>query len=115
MHLGTSALLRRSHLLGSRIALLSMSASQTFVVDPFAFRQFDDPSYAGSRVEYDKDAFAARVEKLHAEGHAPLIDGYGAPLRTTHKCLVHRPNHEAWASLYSRSAFLQALVRSELC
>mmetsp|Transcript_23617 Transcript_23617/g.54043 ORF Transcript_23617/g.54043 Transcript_23617/m.54043 type:complete len:204 (+) Transcript_23617:116-727(+) len=55
-----------------------MSASKvpTFNLDPFCVRQFDDPKYSGTRIQYDKAAFAAKVNELYETGNFPLVDGY---------------------------------------
>lgn len=50
-------------------------AGSTFWLDSFALRQWDDPSFAGTRITHDKADFVARVEAFHAEGR-PLVDGY---------------------------------------
>jgi hypothetical protein len=48
-----------------------------FVIDPFAFKQFDaNIAYEGTRVEYDKQAFEAKINELYASGDYPLVDGY---------------------------------------
>lgn len=56
-----------------------MSASApapTFDLDPFAFKQFDDDSYGGTRISCDKTVFAARINELYATGEFALVDGY---------------------------------------
>ena len=53
-------------------AALTMSSRKQFVLDEFVLRQFDDPSYTGTRIEHDKQAFEAAI---NAAG-APLVDGY---------------------------------------
>ena len=61
-----------------RIAALAMSSSSTptFVLDAFAFKQFDSPEYAGTRVDYEKAAFEAKINELYDSGDYPLVDGY---------------------------------------
>ena len=39
----------------------SLPFRSRFALDPFAFKQFDDESYGGTRIAYDKRAFAAKV------------------------------------------------------
>ena len=51
------------------------TSTPTFVLDPFVLRQFDDPTYTGTRVAFDKPAFEAKINELHAAGTA-LVDGY---------------------------------------
>mmetsp|Transcript_35110 Transcript_35110/g.139329 ORF Transcript_35110/g.139329 Transcript_35110/m.139329 type:complete len:80 (+) Transcript_35110:232-471(+) len=36
-------------------------------LDEFAFRQFDDPTYAGTRISYDKKAFEEKVNDYYRE------------------------------------------------
>ena len=54
---------------------MSAASSHKLVLDAFCLKQFDDPEYTGTRIAYDKAAFEAKVNALHAEG-APLVDGY---------------------------------------
>ncbi|KAI9026141.1 hypothetical protein DFJ74DRAFT_663319 [Hyaloraphidium curvatum] len=58
----------------SRAIKRTMSAPQLFL-DAFCLRQFNDPTYTGTRIPYDPAAFEAKVNELHAAG-APLVDGY---------------------------------------
>jgi len=44
-------------------------------LDPFAHRQFDDPSYAGTRISFDKDEFVKIVNEEFAKD-GKLADGY---------------------------------------
>ena len=48
----------------------------TFFLDEFALRQWDDPSYGGTRISYSKEEFVNRVHEAHSSGSAPLVDGY---------------------------------------
>eukprot|EP01026_Neomeris_dumetosa_P053412 TRINITY_DN4768_c1_g1_i2.p1 TRINITY_DN4768_c1_g1~~TRINITY_DN4768_c1_g1_i2.p1 ORF type:complete len:222 (-),score=20.24 TRINITY_DN4768_c1_g1_i2:565-1173(-) len=47
----------------------------TFYLDNFALRQWDDPNYQGTRIQYDKIKFVEEVQK-HYDEHGQLIDGY---------------------------------------
>ncbi|EFJ41394.1 Uncharacterized flagellar associated [Volvox carteri f. nagariensis] len=49
--------------------------TQTFFLDGFAQRQWDDPNYGGTRVSYDKAAFVQRIQEEFDKG-APLVEGY---------------------------------------
>ena len=62
----------------SRLAsrLLSMSAAHQFVLDPFALRQWDDPAYTGTKIDYEKAAFQAKINEFYESGKYPLVDGY---------------------------------------
>mmetsp|Transcript_29396 Transcript_29396/g.75998 ORF Transcript_29396/g.75998 Transcript_29396/m.75998 type:complete len:289 (+) Transcript_29396:115-981(+) len=50
--------------------------SETFFLDEFAQRQWDDPNYSGTRISFDKAEFVARVQKSYEEGGKALVDGY---------------------------------------
>lgn len=50
-------------------------AGDTFFLDGFAQRQWDDPDFAGTRISSDKAEFVRRVHAFHAEGYK-LLDGY---------------------------------------
>ena len=50
--------------------------TDTFFLDDFAMRQWDDPNYGGTKIDFDKAAFVARVHDAHKSGEAPLVDGY---------------------------------------
>jgi hypothetical protein len=39
----------------------------TFFLDTFALRQWDDPAYSGTRLSCDKAAFVARLHELFRE------------------------------------------------
>ena len=45
---------------------MSAASSHKLVLDAFCLKQFDDPEYTGTRIEYDKAAFEAKVNALHA-------------------------------------------------
>lgn len=45
-------------------------------MDPFGIRQFNNPSYLGTQVNYDVAAFEAKVIELYRSGAYPLVDGY---------------------------------------
>lgn len=54
----------------------SSLAGETFFLDEFAMRQWDDPAYSGTKMlGFDKAEFVRRVHDAHAAG-APLVDGY---------------------------------------
>lgn len=49
-------------------------AKPLFFLDAFALRQFDDPNYKGTRVNFDKVEFTSRINQLCTE--AALKPGY---------------------------------------
>ncbi|OQR88253.1 hypothetical protein THRCLA_10388 [Thraustotheca clavata] len=51
-------------------------AKKTFALDGFCLRQFDDVSYKGTRIAYDKAAFEAKINDLFDSGACSLVDGY---------------------------------------
>lgn len=60
-------------------AVFTMAAGSpkvTLALDAFCMRQFDDPAYAGTRLEWDKDDFEARI---NAEYEALLSSAGGDP------------------------------------
>uniref|UniRef100_A0A383V540 Flagellar associated protein n=1 Tax=Tetradesmus obliquus TaxID=3088 RepID=A0A383V540_TETOB len=62
-----------------QLASSSMSAllyGDTFFLDNFAVRQWDDPNYSGTRIQYDKAEFVEKVHQLFKEQGAKLVDGY---------------------------------------
>eukprot|EP00197_Chlamydomonas_leiostraca_P007911 CAMPEP_0202862186 /NCGR_PEP_ID=MMETSP1391-20130828/3319_1 /ASSEMBLY_ACC=CAM_ASM_000867 /TAXON_ID=1034604 /ORGANISM="Chlamydomonas leiostraca, Strain SAG 11-49" /LENGTH=215 /DNA_ID=CAMNT_0049541683 /DNA_START=122 /DNA_END=769 /DNA_ORIENTATION=- len=48
----------------------------TFFLDAFAIRQWDDPNYGGTRISYDKAEFVAKVHEMFKASGAKLVDGY---------------------------------------
>lgn len=60
-----------SRLLGRSMANVSVpsaSPSRRIALDSFAFRQFDDPNYGGTRIEYaSKQAFEDEVNSYYDE------------------------------------------------
>ena len=56
--------------------LFMSAAAKTFVLDSFVLRQFDDPTYTGTRIEYDKAACEAKINDMYESGQHPLVDGY---------------------------------------
>ncbi|CAM9895168.1 unnamed protein product [Phaeothamnion confervicola] len=50
--------------------------SKEIVIDPFCVRQFTDPRYTGTKVDYDVVAFEDKVNDAYRDGSAPLVDGY---------------------------------------
>ena len=63
-------------LLKPHVALLISASKPTFVLDQFCLRQFDDSQYAGTRLDYDKASFVAKVNSMFVSGECPLVDGY---------------------------------------
>jgi hypothetical protein len=54
----------------------SMIHGDTFFLDEFADRQWDDPKFSGTRMTCDKKDFVEKVHELFHAGSAPLVDGY---------------------------------------
>lgn len=57
-------------------ALTALLHGDTFFLDNFAVRQWDDPNYSGTRIDFDKAEFVARVHELFKAGGCKLVDGY---------------------------------------
>ncbi|CAK4624432.1 unnamed protein product [Aphanomyces euteiches] len=47
-----------------------------FALDEFCLRQFDDPNYKGTQLQYDKAAFEAKINELFETKQCELVDGY---------------------------------------
>lgn len=55
---------------------LKMSSfTNPLVMDDFCIRQFNNPSYTGTQVNYDIVQFENKVNEFYRNG-SPLIDGY---------------------------------------
>jgi hypothetical protein len=50
-------------------------AGDTFYLDPFAIRQWDDPQYQGTRLHHDRADFVKRIHEFYKQG-TQLVDGY---------------------------------------
>jgi hypothetical protein len=58
-----------------QVRSMALISGDTFFLDEFALRQWDDPNYGGTRISHDKADFVARVHAAYKAG-APLHDGY---------------------------------------
>ena len=47
-----------------------------FFLDDFSIRQWDDPNYSGTLIDYDKSEFVKKIHEYNASGEASLADGY---------------------------------------
>ncbi|CDI86474.1 hypothetical protein, conserved [Eimeria praecox] len=45
-------------------------------LEPFCFRQFDDPKYPGTRIPLDKIGFMKELHEILRQKPHPLVDGY---------------------------------------
>ena len=45
-------------------------------VDGFAKRQFDDKTYSGTRLDFDKTEFIKKVNEIYERNSKELVDGY---------------------------------------
>ncbi len=43
------------------------TAGEVFFLDDFAIRQWDDPSYSGTRISYSKDGFVQKLHDFHVQ------------------------------------------------
>ncbi|EFN59411.1 hypothetical protein CHLNCDRAFT_137929 [Chlorella variabilis] len=55
--------------------MASLIHTDTFFLDTFALRQWDDPEFAGARLSCDKQQFVQKVQAAYAGGQ-PLVAGY---------------------------------------
>jgi hypothetical protein len=73
---------QRSHRKHLHSAVMASKGSQllagdVFWLDPFAQRQWDDPNYGGTRIQFDKKEFLDRVhDEFKLKGEGCLVDGY---------------------------------------
>jgi hypothetical protein len=58
-----------------RIVTMSISNSHTLVLDAFGKRQFNNPDYTGTQVNFSEVEFENLVNKAYTD-KAVLIDGY---------------------------------------
>lgn len=61
----------------SGLTAMASTAQQTFFLDDFARKQFNDSAsdYSGTRIYFDLAEFVQRVEQYHQEGRQ-LVSGY---------------------------------------
>ncbi|KAI7835743.1 hypothetical protein COHA_010360 [Chlorella ohadii] len=55
---------------------MALIHTETFFLDNFALRQWDDPNFAGTRLAVDKREFVERIQAAHSQEGRPLVDGY---------------------------------------
>eukprot|EP00743_Colponemidia_sp_Colp-15_P005987 GILK01006434.1.p1 GENE.GILK01006434.1~~GILK01006434.1.p1 ORF type:complete len:228 (-),score=24.46 GILK01006434.1:111-725(-) len=53
-----------------------MAASRRIVIDPFCYKQFDDPNYGGTRINCPKAQFEAHVNEYYTANPTELSNGY---------------------------------------
>ena len=53
-----------------------MSSGKFMYLDRFARRQFNNPGYTGTQVNYDEAEFEKKVNELWESGTVALVDGY---------------------------------------
>lgn len=59
-----------------RLQASTMTDQIKIRLDEFAFRQFDDPTYLGTQVPTDKDAFMKHLREVLKSDKPALADGY---------------------------------------
>ncbi|KAI9917094.1 hypothetical protein PsorP6_018066 [Peronosclerospora sorghi] len=75
------------HLLGGATHKMEKAAAQAadvahalehgeIVLDSFARRQFDDKTYMGTQIDFDKHEFVKRVNEIYEANGKQLVDGY---------------------------------------
>lgn len=80
----------------------------TLVVDPFCYRQFKDPNYAGTKINVDKAEFEKIVNEFFEKSGQTLADGY-APF-CKH---VFMPNFtDATSPVVEITADIEPLIRT---
>lgn len=53
----------------------------TFWLDSFALRQWDDPNYSGTRISYDKAAFVQTVHEMFKADGSKLVRLSQSPVK----------------------------------
>ncbi len=86
MVLAVAKLIRRATAFIQRAQLSAMALGNSkLVLDSFAFRQFDDPAYGGTKIPLTKSEFMAKVLSYYDDAHdvaeefrdrPVLVDGY---------------------------------------
>jgi hypothetical protein len=51
------------------------SEGHELVLDKFCARQFNNPDYTGTQIQYPEDGFEMKVNEYFKSGY-PLVDGY---------------------------------------
>jgi len=51
-------------------------ASRDIVLDGFAKRQFDDKTYSGTHIDFEKEAFVKQVNEVYEANDKKMVDGY---------------------------------------
>lgn len=54
---------------------MALPSGDTFYLDNFAMRQWDEPNYPGTRLSFDKEEFVTKVHE-HYHAGSGLVDGY---------------------------------------
>ena len=50
--------------------------SDSSQIDGFAKRQFDEKTYSGTQIDFDKEDFIKRVNEVYEANSKQLVDGY---------------------------------------
>ncbi|CAH0517222.1 unnamed protein product [Peronospora belbahrii] len=72
------------NMLGSATKMMEKAADQAaepvehrdIVLDGFAKRQFDDKTYSGTHIDYNKEEFVKRVNEIYEANSKKMVDGY---------------------------------------
>lgn len=60
----------------SSTTTMSIAKGKFMYLDRFARRQFNNPDYTGTQVNFDEDEFEKHVNEIWESGRVSLIDGY---------------------------------------
>jgi hypothetical protein len=100
--------LRRQSTASMNAAPPAAPTGATLVVDPFCYRQFKDPNYAGTKINVDKAEFEKIVNEFFEKSGQTLADGY-APF-CKH---VFMPNFtDATSPVVEITADIEPLIRT---
>ncbi len=64
---GAQILVRAGPSQSVRTRVSMATAGETFFLDEFAVRQWDDPNYSGTRISFSKTDFIERIHEFHSK------------------------------------------------
>jgi hypothetical protein len=54
----------------------TFATNHELVMDAFCIRQFNNPAYTGTQIQYDLGDFEKKVNEYYLSGEYPLVEGY---------------------------------------
>lgn len=56
--------------------------------DSFAYRQFDDKSYLGTQIRFDKHEFEKKINEIYRSRNKELVDGCASFVRSAGQTVI---------------------------